>query len=97
MIEFVYNNSYYVLIKALSFYLMYNYYSKIYYKVENNFIKKKILLTQKHVKQLYNLRKVLAKRLENAITQQTKYYNERHKLKSFVIEELIMLSIKNLK
>jgi len=69
MIEFVYNNSYYVLIKALSFYLMYNYYSKIYYKVENNFIKKKILLTQKHVKQLYNLRKVLAKRLENAITQ----------------------------
>jgi len=69
MIEFVYNNSYYVLIKALSFYLMYNYYSKIYYKVENNFIKKKILLTQKHVKQLYNLRKVLAKRFENAITQ----------------------------
>jgi len=69
MIEFVYNNSYYVLIKALSFYLMYNYYSKIYYKVENSFIKKKILLTQKHVKQLYNLRKVLAKRLENAITQ----------------------------
>jgi len=48
---------------------MYNYYSKIYYKVENNFIEEKILLTQKRVKQLYNLRKILAKRLENAIAQ----------------------------
>jgi len=48
---------------------MYNYYLKIYYKVENNFIEKKILLTQKHVKQLYNLKKVLAKHLKNAIAQ----------------------------
>ncbi len=45
MTKFVYNNSYYVLIKASSFYLMYNYYLKIYYEVKNNFIKKKILLT----------------------------------------------------
>jgi len=50
MIEFVYNNSYYVLIKASLFYLMYNYHSKIHYKVENNFIEKKILLTQERVK-----------------------------------------------
>ncbi len=97
MIEFVYNNSHYVLIEASSFYLMYNYYSKIYYEVKNNFIEKEISLTQKRVKQLYNLRKVLAKRLENAIAQQTKYYNEKHKLKSFVVEELIMFLIKNLK
>jgi len=76
---------------------MYNYYSKIYYNVENNFIKEKILLAQKRVKQLYNLRKILAKRLESAITQQAKYYNKRYKLKSFVVKELIMLLIRNLK
>ncbi len=69
MTKFVYNNNYYVLIEASSFYLMYNYHSKIHYKVENNFIEKKILLTQKRVKQIYNLRKVLAKRLKNAIAQ----------------------------
>ncbi len=69
MTKFVYNNSYYVLVKTSSFYLIYNYYSKIYYKIKNNFIEKKILLTQERVKQLYNLRNFLAKRLENAITQ----------------------------
>jgi len=69
MVEFAYNNSYYVLVEASSFYLMYNYYSKIHYEVKNNFIEEKISLAQERVKQLYNLRKVLAKRLENAITQ----------------------------
>jgi len=97
MIKFVYNNSYYVLIKALSFYLMYNYYSKIYYEVKNNFIEKEILLAQERVKQLYNLKKVLTKRLKNVVTQQAKYYNKKHKSKSFAIEKLIMFSTKNLK
>ena len=69
MTKFVYNNSHYVLVKILSFYLMYNYYLKIHYEVKNNFNEKKILLTQKSVKRLYNLRKVLTKRLENAIAQ----------------------------
>ncbi len=69
MIEFVYNNSYYVLIKTSSFYLMYNYYSKIHYKVKNNFIEKKILLTQECVKQFYDLRKVLTKLLKNIVAQ----------------------------
>ncbi len=60
-------------------------------------MEEKILLTQKRVKKLYNFRKLLAKRLGNFIAQQTKYYNKRYKSKSFVIKELIMLSIKNLK
>jgi len=68
MIKFVYNNSYYALVEISSFYLMYNYYSKIYYEVKNNFIEKEILSTQKRVKQLYNLRKIPTKRLKNAIT-----------------------------
>jgi len=95
--EFIYNNSYYVLVETLLFYLIYNYYSKIYYKVKNNFTEKKILLAQKRVKQFYNLKKILAKRLESAVTQQTKYYNKKYKLKNFAVEKLIMLSTKNLK
>jgi hypothetical protein len=79
------------------FYLIYNYYLKIYCKIKNNFIEKKILLTQEHVKQLYNLRKILAKHLENIVAQQAKYYNKKYRLKSFVIEELFMLLTKNLK
>ncbi len=97
IIEFVYNNSYYVSAEVLPFYLIYNYYPKIYYKVENNFTKKKILSTQKHIKQFYNLKKILAERFENAAAQQTKYYNKRYKSKSFAVEKLIILLTKNLK
>jgi hypothetical protein len=97
IIKFVYNNSYYALVKTSSFYLIYNYHSKIHYEVKNNFIEKKILLTQERVKQLYNLKKILAKRLKNVVAQQTKYYNKKHRSKSFAIKKLIMLSIKNLK
>jgi len=67
IIEFVYNNSYYILIKTLLFNLIYNYYLEIYYKVKNNYIKKKILSTQKYIKQIYNLRKVLTKYLKNIV------------------------------
>ncbi len=76
---------------------MYDYHSKIHYEVEDNFIEKKISSIQERVKQLYDLRKVLAKRLENVIAQQAKYYNEKHRSKSFAIEELIMLLTRNLK
>ncbi len=79
------------------FYLIYNYYLEIYYKVKNNFIKEKILLTQKHIKQLYNLKKVLAKYFKNIVVLQIKYYSKKYKLKSFALEELIILLIKNLK
>ena len=79
------------------FYLIYNYYLEIYYKVKNNFIKEKILLAQKHLKQLYNLRNFLAKYFKNIVKQQTKYYNKRYKLKRFTIKELIILLTKNLK
>ncbi len=65
--KFVYNNSYYVLVKALLFYLIYNYYLKIYYKVKNNFIEEEILLIKKYMKQFYKLRKILAKYLENTV------------------------------
>jgi len=76
---------------------MYDYYSEIYYEVENNSTEEKILSAQKRVKQLYNLKKVLAERFESAAAQQTKYYNKRYKSKSFAVEELIMFSTRNLK
>ncbi len=41
--------------------------------------------------------KKLTKRLINAIAQQTKYYNRSYKVKTYIINNLIMLLIKNLK
>ena len=78
-----------------SFYLMYEYHLKIRYEIENNFFEKKISSAKNRVEQLQNLRENLEKRLKKAAKYQTKYYNKNHKLKEFVVDELILLSTKN--
>ena len=52
--KFINNNNLYNFANVTSFYLIYKYHSKIWYKVENNFFKKKILLIKNRVKQLQN-------------------------------------------
>ncbi len=46
MTEYVYNNNYYVFIKALLFFLIYDYNLKIHYEIKNNFVKKKVLFVK---------------------------------------------------
>ena len=41
LIEFVYNNNYYIFVDASSFYLLYEYYLQIKYQVQNIFLKKR--------------------------------------------------------
>ena len=43
MTEYAYNNNRYVFIEVSSFFLMYNYNSKIHYEIKNNLAKKEIL------------------------------------------------------
>ena len=74
---------------------MYEYYSEIRYEIENNFFEKKILLIKDRVEQLQNLQKNFKKRLKKVAKYQTKYYNKNHKSRKFVVDELILLSIKN--
>ncbi len=52
MIEYAYNNNYYVFIKVSSFFLMYNYNSKIHYEIKNNFAEKKVLSVKDRVQRL---------------------------------------------
>ena len=74
---------------------MYKYHLKIRYEVENNFSKEKILLAKNRVEQLQSFRKNFEKRLKKVAKYQTKYYNKNHKLRKFVVDELILLFIKN--
>ncbi len=46
MIKYAYNNNYYVFIKASSFFLIYDYNSKINYEIKNNFVKEEILFVK---------------------------------------------------
>ncbi len=43
MIKYAYNNNHYAFIKVSSFFLIYDYNSKIYYEIKNNFAKKEVL------------------------------------------------------
>ena len=93
--EFVNNNNLHNFASVTLFYLMYEYHSKIRYKVENNFFEEKILSTKDRVEQLQNLWKNFEKRLKRVAEYQTKYYNKNHKSRKFIVGELILLSIKN--
>ena len=93
--EFVNNNNLHSFVNFTLFYLMYKYYSKIQYEVENNFFEKKILSIKNRVEQLQNLRKNFKKRLKKVAEYQTKYYNKNYKLRKFIVDKLILLLIKN--
>ena len=93
--KFINNNNLHNFADVTSFYLIYKYYSEIWYEVENNFFKEKILLIKNCVEQLQSFQKNFEKRLKKVAKYQTKYYDKSNKLKKFVVNELILLSIQN--
>ena len=95
--EFIYNNFTHVFADVSSFNLIYEYNSKIHYKVENNFIKERIPSAKEQRKQFYDIRNQLIQRLQKASAQQIKYYNVNHQSKSYAVSDLMLLSIKNFK
>ena len=95
--KFAYNNFTHAFVNASPFYLMYKYNSKIHYEVEDNFIKRRISSAKERVKQFHNIRNQLMQRLQKVSAQQTKYYNASHQSKSYAVNDLMLLSIKNLK
>ena len=46
---------------------------------------------------MHNLKKILIDRLQRASAHQVKYYNEKHQFKNYAIDDLMILSTKNLK
>ena len=95
--KFIHNNFTHASVEASSFYLMYEYNSKIHYEVENNFIKKKISSAKEQIKRFHNIRNQLMQRLQRVSVEQIKYYNVNHKSKKYVVSDLILLLIKNFK
>ena len=95
--EFVHNNFTHASVGASPFYLMYKYNSEIHYEVEDNFIKEEISFAKERIKRFHNIRNQLMQRLQRVSVEQTKYYNVNYKSKKYVVSDLILLSIKNLK
>ena len=84
------------------FYTIYSKYSCLLYNIENNALEEKIAVVtdnttaEQQVKQMKKIYKELEKNLKAATESQTKYYNAKHMLKNFTIEDKVLLSIKNL-
>ena len=97
MTEFAYNNVTHFSTNVSSYYLMYDYHSKIHYVIENDFIEEKIFFAKNRVKHLHDVKETLIKRLKHVVAKQTKYYNQKHTFKKFNVDDLIMFNIKNLK
>ena len=97
MIEFVYNNVTHFFTNVSFYYFMYDYYSKIHYVIENDFIEKKIFFAKNKIKHLHDVEKMLIKRLKHVVAKQTKYYNQKHIFKKFNVDDLIIFNIKNFK
>ena len=95
--KFAINNVQNVFIEVSFFYACYDYHLEIHYEIENNFIEERISNAKKRVKTFHDLKNSLKLRLERVDVEQTKYYNRKHKSMFFDINNLMMLSTKNLK
>src|SRR5205814_5867677 len=77
--------------------LLYRFNCKIHIDVANNIIERRIPAAKDCVEKLHKLHQKLHLQLVKAQEQMTIYYNVCHISKQFKIENLVKLSIKNLK
>ncbi len=76
---------------------MYDYKSIFDIHIKNDAMKEEVSAAKERVEMLQDVQNTLIKWWQNAIDAQTKYYNWKHKFKFFNVNDLIMLSAKNLK
>src|SRR5436190_23227383 len=95
--QFVYNNSCNHIIQMSLNRLLHEFNCEICIDVVNNIIKRRISVVKDHVEKLHKLQQKLCLQLVKVQEQMTTYYNICHILKQFKIENLVKLSIKNLK
>ena len=77
--------------------LLHRFNCKIHIDITNNIIKRKISAMKNYIKKFHKLHQKLHLQLIKIQKWMTIYYNVCHILKQFKIEDLVKLSIKNLK
>ncbi len=94
--KFAYINTKQSTLGCSLFYTMTGYNAFIHYNIENNIWEKEMLTAKNRVKQLHEACEKLLKQWESAVASQVKAYNQRHKLKTYNKDDLVLLSMKNL-
>ncbi len=97
IVEFMYYQTKHSSLNCSFFKVMYDYKSIFDIHIKNDAMKEEVSAAKEHIEMLQNVWNMLTQQWQNAINAQTKYYNQKHKFKFFNINDLIMLSAKNLK
>ena len=105
MTEFAYNNVVHFFMKITLFFTLYEQYLCMSLDVKNDISRRKInaadqqemnSAVNQHLKRLQKMQNQLKKCLQDIIMIQTKYHNQKHKFQIYVIENKILLIMKNL-
>ena len=97
IVEFMYHQMKHSSLSCSFFKIMYDYKSIFNIHIKNDVMKEEVSAAKEHVEMLQDVQNTLMQWWQNAINAQTKYYNWKHKFKFFNVDDLIMLSAKNLK
>src|SRR5437762_13823237 len=95
--EYVYNNSTHAVIGVSPFYALYSMNPELAWDVEGDTPKGEAPATYKCVKQIITIRELLQEHLRTAAEIQAKYYNKSHMVKTYNIEDIVLLSTKNIR
>jgi len=96
LVKFVYINTKQFTLRCSFFYMMTEYNAFIYYDIENNVWEEEVSAAKNRVKQLHKAHEKLLKWWKSTVASQVKAYNQRHKLKTYNKNDLVLLSMKNL-
>jgi len=97
IVEFIYHQAKHASLSCNLFKVMYNYELIFDICIKNDAMKEEVSAAKEHVEMLKDVRNTLTQWWQHAIDAQTKYYNWKHKFKFFNVNNLVMLSAKNLK
>jgi hypothetical protein len=95
VVEYVYNNSWYNIIKINLFTIIFDESFKWEQYQENDEVE--VSTTSLRIDYSEFLRKILYKRLKNARSDQAKYFDKKHILKSFNVRDKVLTNSKNIK
>ena len=94
--EFTYINVKQATLKCSSFFVLTEYNISIHYDVEDNIFEGEVPIAKKRIKKLHKIRKMMLKCWKRVVMSQVRTYNKRHQSKSYWVENLMLLLMKNL-
>ncbi len=97
IVEFIYHQTKHASLSCNLFKIMYDYKFIFDMYIKNDAMKEEVSAAKERVEMLQDMQNTLMKWWQNVINAQTKYYNWKYKSKFFNVDDLIMLSAKNLK